>query len=455
MFRLYRRILLLVCLVLGAGSVLGAPAGAAGSSSAGHNGIDVIQVNGLIDPANASLIKDSIRDANRRHATLLVLQVDSAGAVDVDPSALNTEIAHSRVPIAVWVGPSGGAAKGLAAVLMAHASVSSISNGSHVGPLDPVLLDRTVVLGDTATRTLGVRGERGPDYPTPNRSARPIEHRSLSATAAKKAVVVDRVDALVGQLIVGLNNKTVLTGYGPVTLSTAKVVGKGNNRRLTPNQVVRFRRLGLSGQALHTLVSPTIAYLLFVIALLLMTFEFFTASIGIAGVVGALALVGACIGWSHLPVHGWAAALLVVGVLGFAIDIQAGGLGPWTFIGGASLIAGSIFLYGGSSQLDPAWWVLMVVIGGAMLFLLSGMTAMIRARFSTPTVGREGMIGELGNAEVDVAPDGVVRIRESLWRARTNRATPIGAGDPVRVVAVEGLVLEVEPETGGAKDYRH
>jgi membrane-bound serine protease (ClpP class) len=60
----------------------------------------------------------------------------------------------------------------------------------------------------------------------------------------------------------------------------------------------------------------------------------------------------------------------------------------------------------------------------------------------------------LGEAEADVDPDGVVRVREALWRARTNRATPIHAGDRVRVVSVEGVVLEVEPEAGGARDYR-
>jgi membrane-bound serine protease (ClpP class) len=64
------------------------------------------------------------------------------------------------------------------------------------------------------------------------------------------------------------------------------------------------------------------------------------------------------------------------------------------------------------------------------------------------------MIGELGEAVDSVSPDGVVRIRDALWRARTNRATPIAQGDRVRVVAIEGLTLEVEPEEGGARDYR-
>jgi membrane-bound serine protease (ClpP class) len=146
--------------------------------------------------------------------------------------------------------------------------------------------------------------------------------------------------------------------------------------------------------------------------------------------------------------------LILLAMLGFAIDVQAGGLGPWTGIGLAALVAGSVTLYGGSSRLDVPWWVIALVVLGTLLFMLGAMTAVIRARFSTPTVGREGMVGATGAAEVDLAPGGVVVIDGARWRARTNRATPIKAGDPVRVVAVEGVVLEVEPPTGGARDYR-
>jgi membrane-bound serine protease (ClpP class) len=183
-------------------------------------------------------------------------------------------------------------------------------------------------------------------------------------------------------------------------------------------------------------------------------FEFFTISIGIAGVVGAASLVFAFYGFSHLPMHWWAVALLLVMFIAFGIDVQAGGLGPWTIIGIIALVIGSIFLYGGTSQVQPAWWIQLLVCGGVILFMIGAMTATLRSRFGTPTVGREGMIGELGLAEVDIAPDGVARVREALWRARTNRATPIKHGEIVRVVAVEGLVLEVEPETGGARDHR-
>jgi membrane-bound serine protease (ClpP class) len=119
-----------------------------------------------------------------------------------------------------------------------------------------------------------------------------------------------------------------------------------------------------------------------------------------------------------------------------------------------ALIGGSWTLYGGSSRLHVPWWEVALVVLSTVAFFVAAVPAFVRARFSTPTVGREGLIGELGAAEAAVDPDGVVVIRGSRWRARTNRATPIAVGAAARVVAVEGLVLEVEPEEGAARDYR-
>jgi membrane-bound serine protease (ClpP class) len=82
------------------------------------------------------------------------------------------------------------------------------------------------------------------------------------------------------------------------------------------------------------------------------------------------------------------------------------------------------------------------------------MPSMVRTRFSTPTIGRRWMIGEMGDAVTAVDPQGTIRIRDAVWRATTNRATPVQPGERVRVVGIDRLVLEVEPEVGAAKDYR-
>lgn len=418
----------------------------------GKRGIDVVQIEGYLDPPNVSLILDAIEEANARRSTLLILQVKSSGAIDTDIEEVVRAIQRSRVPVAVWVGPSGADAKGAATILLQAAHLAFVSPGSGAGPGQPVRLDdpEASTRAGVADRlaALAERNGRDPE------GARKLAGTRLGSSAARAVGATNGVRPTIGELIVQLNKEKVTTAAGELTLSTATVIGAGRDRRRQPNQEVIFNRLGLGESLLHRLISPSIAYFLIVVGLALIVFEFYTASIGLAGLVGALCLIGAFVGFSHLPVHWWALGLLLISLFGFAIDVQAGGLGIWTMIATVCLVTGSWFLYGGDSQLRPSWWVFVVVIGGTMLFMIGGMTAMIRSRFSTPTVGREGMIGEDGVAEVAVDPDGVVLIRGARWRARTNRATPIEAGQPVKVVSVEGLVLEVEPPEGGAEDYR-
>ncbi len=450
----------------GAGALLGAialtllvvgaqPGGAATPSptstpttASTFNGIDVVQVTGLLDPPNASLIRDSIHAAERRHSTALVMQMDSGGVVDTDSIALAAAIRAARIPVVVWVGPAGAQVRGGAALVAESAAWVSLASNAHIGPIRPLRLDAADPASLDNARLQSITGRRLD-------TVRALSTRKFGASQAKTARVVDAVDPVLGDLIVALDGKVLRTATGPSPrLSTAEVTTVAGGARRRPNQDVRFEKLSLVGQFQHTLGAPWAAYFLLAVGAALVVFEFFTISVGIAGVVGAVCLVFACFGFSHLPVHWWAVALILLAFVGFAIDVQAGGLGPWTVIGVVSLVAGSLTLYGGSSEIDPAWWIIVLVCLGVIAFMLGGMTAMLRSRFGTPTLGREGMIGELGLAEVDIAPDGVVRVREALWRARTNRATPVQHGDVVRVVAVEGLVLEVEPETGGAKDHR-
>jgi membrane-bound serine protease (ClpP class) len=450
--RFVRRIGAVVAIVVAFASGALDLTGAGAASQAGHRGIDVVQIEGYFDSPNESLMLDAIEQANATGSTALIFQVKSQGAIDVDVHRVIRAISRSQVPVIFWVGPSGADAKGATTLLLEAAHLAYISPNSGAGPANPVLLDDPGARSDRevsdALATLARKRGRDPQ------GARRLTTERLGSQEAADVGATNGVRPTIGELIVRLDGKTVTTKAGDIKLSTAKVIGAGRARRRQPNQVVRFNRLGLGGQVLHRLISPSIAYFLLIAGLALLVFEFYTASIGLAGLVGAVCVIGAFVGLSYLPFHWWALGLLFLSAFGYAIDVQAGGLGVWTVIATVSLAAGSLWLYGGSSQLRPPWWELLIVGGGMVLFMLGAMTAMVRARFSTPTVGREGMIGETGVAEVAVDPDGVVLIRGARWRARTNRATPIAAGTEARVVAVEGLVLEVEPPEGGARDYR-
>ena len=216
--------------------------------------------------------------------------------------------------------------------------------------------------------------------------------------------------------------------------------------------VVRFERLSLVAGQLHTVASPPVAYLLFTIGLALLVFEFYTAGVGVAGVVGAGMFLLGVFGLWILPVSIVAIVLIVLAMFAFSVDVQTGVPRFWTIIGALALLVGTVILFKGGVSMS---WIPMVVgVVGITMMMVTGMPTMVRTRFSTPTIGREWMIGQVGAAVEDVAPDGIVKIDEALWKARTNRATPVASGDRVRVVAVEGLVLEVEPQEGAARDYR-
>jgi membrane-bound serine protease (ClpP class) len=381
-----------VLLALGGLIALPTPAVAAGR-------VEVIEVTGLIDPVEVDFIAGSLRAAERTRAEALVIQLNSGGSVVAAPrlEALARRIANAGVPVAVWVGPSNARAEGGALRIVRSAAVVGVAPGAHV---------------------------RGP-----------------VGSAA-------RIDApVLGDFIVGLDGLQV----GGRTLHTATVVRTPGGPRRQPVGVT-FAKPALLPRLLHTVASPSVAYLLFVVGLVLIVFEFFTVGVGVAGAVGAGSLILALYGLSVLPTRPVSAGLLALGIAGFAIDVQAGAPRTWTVIGTVALLAGSLRLFDG---FGIPWWTVVLVVGGIALMMVAGMPAMLRARFSTPTIGRESMVGEMGAAAADVDPEGTVTVRGALWRARTNRATPIVAGDIVRVVAIDGLLLEVEPEEGGAKDAHH
>ena len=250
-----------------------------------------------------------------------------------------------------------------------------------------------------------------------------------------------------------------MNGYeesGNILLTTEQVVTDDGNLRFDTVATVRFSKLSLIDQLFHTVASPPVAYLLLLTGLALLVFEFYTAGVGVGGVVGAVCTFLAFSGLSVLPTRTWAIVVIGVAMLAFSVDVQVGIPRFWTGVGLLLTVIGTAFLFESlpGTSMRPTWIALLAGLGGITLTFIVGMPNMVRTRFATPTIGREWMIGEIGTVITDVGPDGVVEIGTSRWRARTNRATPVLAGEQVRVAEIDGITLEVEPLEGAAKDYR-
>jgi len=159
---------------------------------------------------------------------------------------------------------------------------------------------------------------------------------------------------------------------------------------------------------------------------------------------GGASLVLAAYGLGALGATPVGLFLVAVGIFGYLVDVQAGAPRVWTGIGTVALVVGSWVLFPADRRVG--WVPLVLVVAGTALFMLRGMTVMVRTRFSTSAIARDGLVGETAEATTGLARDGVVRLRGAHWRARRAGSRPIAAGDAVRVTGIDGLFLEVEPE---------
>lgn len=386
-----------------------------------------VKVAGLIDPAVRAYMLSQLDQAETDPDTVgYVLWMNSRGSVlgDDEYLELATRLRESPVETALWVGNAGSTARGGAAELATVVDLVAVTPNSTIGQTGERRLPAEwgSAFGDAAAR---------------------LESGLFSANQAIEAGI--SVGPLENTVPIG-SFATMLTGF-----EVFECVDADGALATVPTTQPLLSGLPLTHQLFHTAASPEVAYLLFVMGLAIIVFELFVAGVGIAGVIGAGSLFLGGYGLAILPVNWWAVALLLLAMFFLAIDIQTNVPRYYTIVGLVCFVLGTWFLYDGVSM---SWITALVGIVSALLYAYTGMPSMVRTRFSTPTIGRKWMIGELGEAVSAVDPEGTVRIRDAAWRAITNRATPIQEGESIRVIGINRLILEVEPEDGGAKDYR-
>jgi membrane-bound serine protease (ClpP class) len=176
-------------------------------------------------------------------------------------------------------------------------------------------------------------------------------------------------------------------------------------------------------------------------------FEIYNPGIGLAAIIGVAALAASFYAMNLMPTN-WPGVLVVVIAVGlFVVDVQLSGFGLWSAGGVLGLIVGGGLMFAGApaaAQLSPSAIVIAVAL--SLLFFVSVMTAALRVRLRRPIAGHEGIVGTVGVARTDIAPEGTVFTKGKLWRARTME-TGIAAGSRVQIKATEGLVLLVEPDS--------
>lgn len=385
--------------------------------------VEILPLSGFLDPPTAAQIRDVLALAADEGSTLVVLQLDAPGGVSVDTDELVAAIEGSPVPVAVLVGPLGTAPRvsGAAAALWFAADVRAAVLDGEVGPLAPLDLREDAAEVDDAQ--LAALARDGEDL-TPFRDATIVaEQLEADGTAD---LVVPSLEAL----LVELDGVEV----GGQTL---EITGEATG--------VRFHSLGLIRRLLHAATTAPFIYLLVTVGLGMLLFEVFQPGFGVAGLAGLITAGIGGFGLFVLPVTWWAVALVVLGLLLYAVDTAVAGFGVVTALATAAFAVGSLNFYDADALTLPVWLVVATTVL-AFSFFVFVMTVILRAQAGPEGVQVDDLVGRAGIVRSVLNPEGHVYLDGALWRARwTGDTKRAKVGTPVRVHAVDGPVVLVEP----------
>jgi len=396
-----------------------------------------LKLDDQITPASAEVVASAVARAERDNASALIITINTPGGLESSMREIISRIVSSRVPVIVYVAPSGARAASAGFVILISADVAAMAPGTETGAAHPVLIgggemSKTMeekVVNDSAAFVRGIAVARGRDPQAAESAVR--ESHSFTDREALDKRLIDVIARDEWDLLAQLNGRSVTRfDGGRKVLQTA-------NEKLTPI-IPTFRQ-----RLLMWLVDPRIAFVLFAVGMLCVYFEFQHPGLVAPGVVGALAMVLALYGFHMLPINVTGALLIAVALALFVLEAKVQGFGVLGLGGVAAAVIGSLILIDvpNPEMRLPLGLVLAVVIPFALILIVMVRLA-LRARQTRVATGLAGMIGLKGRAETAIEPEGRVFVRGELWRARSK--TKIAAGENVLVLGVEGLTLEVD-----------
>lgn len=419
-----------------------AKAGAAAST------VTVLQVDGIISPATSDFITRGLRQAAENGSKLAILELDTPGGLDTSMRSIIRQILASPIPVVSFVSPGGARAASAGTFILYASHLAAMTPASNLGAASPVSIGMpspgaaetdkekkggldtmsSKVTNDAAAYIRSLAQLRGRNADFAEKAV--LEARSMSAQEALKAGVIDEIASNVAQLLTQIDGKTVTLDSGAVvTLSTAHATID----RIEPDW--RTRVLAL-------VANPQIALILMMIGIYGLFFELTSPGIALPGVAGLICLLLGLYAFQMLPVN-WAGVGLIAA--GAAMMIAEAFLPSFGVLGIGGIIA---FVLGGLFLTDTGipgfdlsipFLIGLAVVSAGLIMAIGTVAARVHKR--AVVSGREDMQGALG--VVTSRKDGMIYadVRGESWRVMCDE--PLSPGDQVKVVALEGLILQV------------
>jgi membrane-bound serine protease (ClpP class) len=396
-----------------------------------------IVVNSIIHRGTTEFVEDSLRQAEASGAAAFVIQLSTPGGMLDQTREISTLMLNAKLPVIVYVAPSGAQAASAGFFLLLSADVAAMAPGTNTGAAHPVGGSGEDIEGhmgekveqDASAQIRSLAKRNGRDVAAAESAV--VESKSFTAEEALAAGLIDYVAEDLDTLLADIDGRVVHRGEDELVIATA-------GAQTETVEMTGFQKL------LSTIAHPNLAAILMSIGFLGLYFEFQSPGTILPGVVGAISLILAFMALSVLPVNYAGIALMVLAAIFFIAEIKVTSYGLLSVAGVVSLVLGYVLLF---KSTDPAvrvsWSVIISLVAFTLVVFATLFVLVVRTHRGAVRTGNEGLLLEPGVARTDLDPTGKVFVHGELWNARA--AEPIAAGTPVRIVAVDGMTIRVEP----------
>ena len=398
--------------------------------------VDLITIDGSINPAVDDFIRESISRAKAGGARALVIKLDTPGGLLSSTRTIVKELLGTPVPVMVYVAPSGAGAGSAGVFITMAANIAAMAPGTNIGAAHPV--------AGGGQEVKGVMGEKIENF-TASFSESIAQQRGRNTEwaidAVRKSVAITETEAL-KKKVIDIVARDVDDLLKQAHGRRLDIQGSKQELSLQNVKVVRHE-MNLKQKVLNTIADPNIAYLLMMAGILGLYMEFSHPGTIFPGVAGAICLLLALASFQLLPINYTGLALMIFGIallVGEAFFPSFGVLGVGGII---SLAFGSLLLFDTpTSDFGVDSSIVFTAVATLGTFVLAVSYLVFRSQKAKPTLGIEGLIGEVGVVRERLAPRGGVFVHGEYWKAEADGE--IETGDKIEVVGVDRMVLKVK-----------
>lgn len=441
--RTWRVVSAAFCMLCGTAALLLMPSSSADQPPAGPLVLEM-RIDGEVEPILATYIDEGLAEAAQRHASLVLITMDTPGGLSDSMKDIIQHILASPVPVAVYVSPTGARGASAGFYILLSADIAAMARGTHTGSATPI-----IAIGGAFPMQIdeSFRKKINQDATAFLRSF--TERRGRNPELAEKAITEGKAftekEALDGKMIDLIANSTddllhELDGRTIARFDGTKVTLALKNPVRTPFELSARQRF------LSRIVEPDIFFVLLILGVLGLYTEFTHPGVVAPGVIGGICLILALYDMHFLPVNLAGLFLIALALAFFILEAKAPSHGVLAFGGVVSMFLGAIFLV--RSPLTAGGVSLGVAAAGTIPFAIIALVLtrlVLRSRKWKTATGREELIGSNGVVTMALLAgvEGMVRVHGELWQAQSSQSVP--EGKTVKVLRVEGLKLHVEP----------